>query len=95
MSGSKTSLEILITEINILRKENDALKKKLSLYENVDEPTVSEDGEKTAKNVTQKWNQNQKVNKQKANNQLSAYEQQQMKFESYIRRQRFRDNYSI
>ena len=94
MSSSKTSLEILITEINILRKENDELKMKLSKYEKGGKVEKSENGIKNTEIITQKWNQNQKVNKQE-NNQLGAYEQQQMKFGAYIRRQRFRDNYTV
>lgn len=87
MSEANKSIEFFINEISLLRKENEELKKKLSVYE-------KKEAIKNSEVLTTKW-----INKNKTPD-LSTYEKQQMQLESIrmqniVRRQRFRDNYSI
>ena len=87
MSDSNKSLEVLINEINVLRKENEELKKKLSVYEKKEQ----EEAIKNTNALTAKW-------KKKYKPQMSSYEKQQMHLQAIntqnvVRRQRFRDNY--
>ena len=89
MNDSNKSIEFFIDEINLLRKENEELKKKLSVYEKKEKETI-----KNSDSITQQWIQKNKKP------QITSYEKQQMQLESIrmqniVRRQRFRDNYSI
>ena len=91
MTDTNKSIEFFINEINLLTKENEELKKKLSTYE---KEQKEKEGIKNSDSITQQWIQkNKKIP-------LTSYEKQQMQLESIrmqniVRRQRFRDNYSI
>ena len=89
MSDTNKSTEFFINEINLLRKENEELKKKLSVYEK----KKQEEAIKNANTLTVKW---QTKNKPK----MTLYEKRQMQLQAInrqniVHRQTFRDNYSV